>query len=75
MPYQIQTEEDTEMETIKFIYYQNDDMWIGWLEDFPDYRTQGHTLDELKEHLKDIYNDLCTDAIPCVHRVGKLAVA
>ena len=32
----------------KFIYYEEDDMWIGWLEEYPDYRTQGETLTELK---------------------------
>lgn len=42
------------MESKKFIYYQEDDMLIGWLEEFPDYRTQGETLDELKENLQDI---------------------
>ena len=46
------------METRKFIYYQEDDMWVGWLEEYPDYRTQGETLDELKENLKDVYDDL-----------------
>jgi predicted RNase H-like HicB family nuclease len=42
------------METRRFVYYQEEGMWIGWLEEFPDYRTQGETLDELKENLKDI---------------------
>ena len=46
------------METKKFVYYQEDDMWVGWLEEYPDYRTQGISLDKLKENLKDIYNDL-----------------
>jgi predicted RNase H-like HicB family nuclease len=46
------------METKKFIYYQEGDMWIGWLEEYPDYRTQGETLDELKENLKDIHDEL-----------------
>ena len=46
------------METRKFIYYQDEDMFIGWLEEFPDYKTQGETLDELKENLKDIYEEL-----------------
>ena len=32
------------METKKFIYYKDGDMWIGWLEEYPDYRTQGETL-------------------------------
>jgi len=43
------------METKKFVYYQENNMWIGWLEEYPDYRTQGSTLDELKENLKDVY--------------------
>jgi predicted RNase H-like HicB family nuclease len=45
------------MEKTGFVYYQENDMWVGWLEEYPDYRTQGQTLDELKENLKDIYND------------------
>ena len=46
------------METNKFVYYREDDMWVGWLEEYPDYRSQGETLDELKENLKDIYEEL-----------------
>jgi len=52
------------MERIKFIYYQENDIWVGWLEEYPDYRSQGTTLDELKENLKDIYEDLSTGKIP-----------
>lgn len=62
------------MEMKKFVYYQEDDMWIGWLEEYPDYRTQGETLEELQENLRDIYEDLTGGKIPCVHRVGELAV-
>lgn len=62
------------MEMKKFVYYQEDDMWIGWLEEYPDYRTQGETLEDLKENLRDIYADLTSGGIPCVHRVGELAV-
>jgi len=46
------------METLKFVYYKEGHKWVGWLEDYPDYRTQGSTLAELKENLKDIYEDL-----------------
>ena len=31
--------------------------------EYPDYRSQGKTLDELKENLKDIYDDLSTGKI------------
>ena len=62
------------METIKFVYYQENDMWVGWLEEFPDYRTQGTSLDELKENLKDIYQDLITGKIPYARRYGELVI-
>ena len=63
------------METKKFIYYKDGDMSVGWLEEYPDYRTQGETLEELEESLRDIFADLSRDAIPYVQRVGELRVA
>ena len=62
------------METIKFVYYQENDIWVGWLEEYPDYRTQGVSLDELKENLKDIYQDLGEGKIPYARRYGELMV-
>jgi hypothetical protein len=62
------------METVKYVYYQEDDMWVGWLEEYPDYRSQGRTLDELKENLKDIYGDLNSGKIPYVRKYGELVV-
>jgi predicted RNase H-like HicB family nuclease len=62
------------METKRFVYYEENGMWVGWLEEFPDYRTQGETLDELKENLQDIYEELTSGRIPAVHRVGELKV-
>jgi len=63
------------METKKFIYYQEEDMFVGWLEEYPDYRTQGETMQELEENLIDIYKDLAFGHIPFVHKVGELKVA
>jgi predicted RNase H-like HicB family nuclease len=58
----------------KFIYYREDDMWIGWLEEFPDYKTQGATLEELKENLIEIYEELMSGNIPSVHQLGELVI-
>lgn len=63
------------METKKFVYYQDGDMFIGWLEEFPDYRTQGETLGELKENLKDIFTELNSGSIPNVLHIGELLLA
>ena len=62
------------METLRFVYYQEDNIWVGWLEDYPEYRSQGASLDELKENLKDIYEDVSTQKIPCIRMHGKLVI-
>jgi len=63
------------MNIIKYTYWQDGDMWIGYLSEFPDYMTQGESRDELKENLKDIYHELSSGNIPCVRRVDELEVA
>jgi predicted RNase H-like HicB family nuclease len=62
------------METKKFTYYQDDNWFIGWLEEYPDYWTEGETLDELKENLKDIYDEVTSGRIPHVRKSGELVV-
>lgn len=62
------------MTTVKIIQWQDDDMWIGYLQDYPDYWTQGETLEELKENLRDIFNDVTGGHIPAVRKVEELVV-
>jgi predicted RNase H-like HicB family nuclease len=50
-------------------------MWLGYLEEFPDYMTQGQTVEELQENLKDLYDDLTSGQIPGVRRVAELKIA
>lgn len=63
------------MERKKYVYWQDGDMWLGYLEEYPDYMTQGESPEELKENLKDIYEELSSGSIPCVRRVAQLEVA
>jgi hypothetical protein len=63
------------MTSLKYTYWQEDDMWLGYLEEFPDYMTQGESLAELEENLRDIYQDLSSGVIPSPRRVGELQVA
>ncbi len=63
------------MERKKYVFWQEEDMWLGYLEEYPDYKTQGETLEELKENLKDIFQELTSGAIPCVRKVAELEVA
>ena len=62
------------METTRFVYWQDGNMWLGYLEEYPDYMTQGESLAELRENLVDIYKDLTSGAIPCVRKVAELEI-
>jgi predicted RNase H-like HicB family nuclease len=63
------------MKTAKYVYWRDGRMWLGYLEEFPDYWTQGPTRRELEDNLKDIYDELTSGTIPCVRRVAQLEVA
>ena len=63
------------MQTAEFTYWQDGEFWLGFLDEFPEYQTQGSSLEDLKEHLLDIYRDLTSGKIPGVRRHAKLDVA
>lgn len=66
---------ETDVATTKMVYWQEDERWLGYLEEFPDYWTQGETLDELRQHLRDLYADLTSGELPGVRRVADLTLA
>ena len=63
------------MNTVKIVYWEEDGAWLGYLQDYPDCWTQGETLDDLKEHLMDLYQDITGNFIPGIRRVEDLVVA
>ena len=62
------------MQTARYVYWQEDDAWLGYLEEYPDYWTQGDSLDDLIEHLKDLLRDLAGGQIPGARKVGELVI-
>lgn len=50
-------------------------MWIGYLDEYPDYMTQGASVEDLREHLLDLHQDLSSGAIPAVRRHAELEIA
>jgi hypothetical protein len=63
------------MQTVKFVYWCDEETFIGYFVDYPDYWTQGTTLDDLKEHLRDLYSDLTSGELPGIRKVDELAVS
>jgi len=62
------------MKSIRYVNWQDDAIWIGYLDEYPDYLTQGESLQELEENLRDIYADLTSGGIPCVRKLAELQV-
>jgi hypothetical protein len=63
------------MQTVKYVYWEEDGAWLGYLQDFPDYWTQGETLEDLQEHLRDLYADLSGGQIPGIRKVDDLVLS
>jgi predicted RNase H-like HicB family nuclease len=62
------------MNTARFIHWQDHGMWLGHFEEFRDYLTQGETVEELEENLRDLYRDLTSGEIPGIRRAGALTL-
>jgi len=52
------------MKTKEFVYYEENGVLVGWLEEYPDHHTQGETMDELRANLLDLYKDLNSGEMP-----------
>ena len=59
----------------KFTWWKDGDFFIGYLDEYPDYQTQGESLEDLKIHLLDLFKDLSSDAIPGVIHHEELVIA
>ncbi|MBM3328068.1 MAG: type II toxin-antitoxin system HicB family antitoxin [Calditrichaeota bacterium] len=62
------------MQTLDYSFYEDDGWLVGWLLDYPDYQTQGESIEELEENLRDIFDDITDGYIPHVRRIGHLTI-
>jgi hypothetical protein len=62
------------MGSARYISWQDGAHWLGFFEEYPDYMTQGESLEDLQDHLKDLYHDLTSGEIPGVRKAAELAV-
>ncbi len=63
------------MKTIKYTFWQDGEFFIGFLNDYPDYETQGFSKEELLENLKSLLQDIESEEIPYIRKVEEFAVA
>lgn len=56
------------MSVARYIYWQDGDHLLGYFEDYPDYMTQG-------ESLEDLFEDMTGGEIPGIRKCAELIVS
>lgn len=49
---------------MEYTFWRDGDFFLGYLNRYPDYQTQGHSEEELVDNLKDLLVDLESGQIP-----------
>ena len=60
---------------LKMIYWKSEKFWVGKLLDHPEIMTQGETLEELEENMKEAYMLMTMDDVPQKHKIKELILS
>lgn len=63
------------MKTIQYTFWQDGEFFLGYLNEFPEYETQGLSKEELLENLKELLVDIKSNEIPYIRKVEEMAIA
>ncbi|MBN1932990.1 MAG: type II toxin-antitoxin system HicB family antitoxin [Desulfobacterales bacterium] len=56
------------------IYWKSEKFWLGKLLEYPEIMTQGETLEELEENIKDAYELMALDEVPDGYQVKEISL-
>ena len=59
---------------LNMIYWKGDQLWLGKLLEHPEIMTQGETLEELEENLRDAYRMMVMEDVPDDHYTKEIAL-
>jgi len=59
---------------LKMIYWKGERFWLGKLVDHPEIMTQGETIEELEENLRDAYRELLLEDVPDRYEIKDIAI-
>jgi len=62
------------MGKITMIYWKDGKFWLGKILEHPEIMTQGETLEELEENMKDAYMLMVMDEVPEDYKMKQIAV-
>jgi len=56
------------------LYWKGEKYWLGKLLEHPEIMTQGETLEELEENIRDAYLLMALDNVPEKYEMKKIAI-
>jgi predicted RNase H-like HicB family nuclease len=59
---------------LTLVYWKSDHFWLGKLLEHPEVMTQGETLEELEENIKDAYRLLVLEDVPEKHQIKMITL-
>ncbi|MCD4782616.1 MAG: type II toxin-antitoxin system HicB family antitoxin [Candidatus Eremiobacteraeota bacterium] len=59
---------------MKMIYWKSGEFWLGKLLEHPEIMTQGKTVEELEENIRDAYLLMAMDEVPEEHQMKEIAI-
>jgi predicted RNase H-like HicB family nuclease len=59
---------------LTMVYWKGEHFWLGKLLEHPDIMTQGETLEELEENLKDAYRMMVWEDVPDDYKMKEIAL-
>ena len=59
---------------LTMVYWKDEQFWLGKLLEHPAIMTQGETLEELEENLKDAFLSMAMDEVPEDYQTKEIAL-
>ena len=59
---------------LTMVYWKSNKFWLGKLVEHPEIMTQGRTLAELEENIKDAYRMMVLEDVPAKHQFKEVVV-
>ena len=59
---------------IKMVYWKGEKFWLGKILEHPEIMSQGETLEELEDNLRDAYKLMLMDDVPSNYQLKEISV-
>ncbi len=60
--------------SLSMVYWKGEKFWLGKLLEYPEIMTQGQTVEELEENLRDAFKLMYLEDIPDEHQIKEISL-